>query len=341
MSSELVGFHFAQPHWLWLCLIPLLLWLLPPGRRQRKERQSRLQQYADPHLLPHLYLPPQTDQRGQRSRLWAWSLLWWLGILAMAGPRWDYTEVSVFQPGSDVVILFDLSRSMEAADMKPSRLARARQEVEDLLNLEPNIRIGLIAFATVAHVVSPITEDTHTLRHVLPSLGSHLVQLQGSHLSEALDRAHKLFAGQPAGNSRAVLLISDGDFAEPELEQAVRKLRRQGVQFYVLGVGTEDGGYVPDDQGDWLRDKNGNRVVSRLDEGQLQELARAGDGLYLRADYRDSDSQQLLQRIRDDAPPMLENNPVRIWQERYYLLVGLMLFLLLLRFRQGRGVLRR
>lgn len=339
MPSEPIGFHFVQPFWLWAMLVPVLVWLLPPGRRTRRLQEQRLKVYADAHLMPHLLIRGGIDRNSVRRYLRTWTWIWLLGCLAMAGPRWDYHEIEVFQPGSEVVILLDLSRSMDAVDVKPSRLARARQEIEDFLDLNPGIRVGLIAFATVSHVVAPITEDMQTLRHLLPSLSPSLIQLQGSRLSGALERARILFAGQPPGNSQAVLLISDGDFNEPGLEEEVAHLREAGIRFYVLGIGTPQGGSIPGDQGGWLQDMYGKRVVSHLEESKLEALARAGEGFYRQADYRDDDTQALFERIRADAPPRLERNPIRIWYERYVLLVAVMLILLLSLFRRGRGVL--
>ena len=339
LPIEPVGFHFAQPFWLWLMLVPIVVWLLPPGRRARRLQELRLKSYAEPHLMPHLLIRGGIDRDSVRRYLRAWTWIWLLGCIALAGPRWDYHEIEVFQPGSDVVVLLDLSRSMEAMDVKPSRLARARQEIEDLLDMNPGARVGLIAFATVSHVIAPITEDMQTLRHLLPSLSPSLIQLQGSRLSGALERARILLAGQPPGNSKAVLLLSDGDFNEPELEQEVARLRAAGIRLYVLGIGLTQGSSIPGPQGGWLQDAYGQRVVSRLEEDKLQALARAGDGFYRQADYRDDDTQALLERIRADAPPRLERNPLRIWHERYMWLVAVMLFLLLSLFRRGRGVL--
>jgi Ca-activated chloride channel homolog len=334
MFSYINAFHFAQPAWLWGLLMIPLVWLYLRRHRNLRRENERLRVYADSHLLPHLLVRAATDSQRERRSLRRWSLLWLLGCLALAGPRWDFNDVEVFQPGSDLVILLDLSRSMEATDVKPSRLARARQEIDDLLELNPGIRTGLIAFATIAHVVSPITEDSQTLRHLLPSLSPALIQLQGSRLSEALERARVLFAGQPSGNSQAILLISDGDFAEPDLEAKVRQLRSAGITLYILGVGTEQGASLPAARGGVLQDQQGRPVLSRLEETKLRALAAAGQGLYVRADYRDDDSHALLARIRADAPPRLEENPIRIWQERYVWLVGLMMLIMLGWFRR-------
>ena len=341
MPLEPTGFHFAQPVWLWALFVPLMLWLMPPGRKARREVQQRLRRYAEPHLLPHLLVAAREDESRRRHRLALWSGLWVLGIIAMAGPRWNYTDITVFQPGSDLIIVFDLSRSMEAIDVKPSRLARARQEVEDLINLnQGSVRIGMIAFATVAHVIAPITEDSYALRHLLPSLSTNLLQLQGSRFISALDRAHRLFAGQPPGNSRAILLISDGDFDEPAIEESVSRLRAEGIKLYVLGVGSVEGSSVAGPRGSWLEDGKGQRVISRLEESSLKALAQLGGGFYRRADYRDTDTQEILAQIQKDAPTQLERNPLRMWHEHFYLLVLIMMGFLIPRFRRGRSAMR-
>ncbi len=328
--------HFAQPIWLWALLVPLLVWLWP--RRTRSfSQQARLQRYADAHLLPHLILagPSQT-----RFRRWLslWSLLWCLGVVAMAGPRLGYSDVDLYRPGTNLVILLDLSRSMQVADVKPTRLARARQEIEDLLDSSRGMRVGLIAFASVAHVVAPITEDSDTLRNLLPSISTELVRWQGSRLSQALEKARRLLGGQPKDSAHAVLLISDGDFPEPGLQRHVALLHSEGIPVHVLGVGTLEGGPVPGEDGGWVRGNNGRPVISRLDEQGLQRLAEAGGGLYRRADFRDQDTRNMLERVMAEGRPTADREGTqRVWNERYHLLVLLMLAGLLWWYRQAGG----
>ncbi len=326
--------HFAQPIWLWALLVPLLVWLWP-RRNKSFSQQARLQRYADAHLLPHLILagPSQT-----RFRRWLslWSLLWCLGVVAMAGPRLGYSDVDLYRPGTNLVILLDLSRSMQVADVKPTRLARARQEIEDLLDSSRGMRVGLIAFASVAHVVAPITEDSDTLRNLLPSISTELVRWQGSRLSQALEKARRLLGGQPKDSAHAVLLISDGDFPEPGLQRHVALLHSEGIPVHVLGVGTLEGGPVPGEDGGWVRGNNGRPVISRLDEQGLQRLAEAGGGLYRRADFRDQDTRNMLERVMAEGRPTADREGTqRVWNERYHLLVLLMLAGLLWWYRQA------
>lgn len=329
-----LSFHFAEPLWLWALLVPLLVWVWPRRGRARAQ-DTRLDRYADAHLLPHLILGGPSRAKFTRW-LTLWSLLWSLGAVAMAGPRLGYTDVSLYRPGTNLVILLDLSRSMEVTDVKPSRLARARQEIEDLLDRSPGMRVGLIAFASVSHVVSPITEDDETLRHLLPSISTDLVRWQGSRLSQALERAQRLLSGQPKDSSHALLLISDGDFAETGLVRQVALLREQGVPLHVLGIGTAQGGRVPAADGGWVRGRNRQPVISRLDERGLRSLADAGGGLYRQADFRDDDTVAFLEQVAAEGRPHAEQEGTqRIWNERYHLLVLVMMYLLLRWYRRS------
>ena len=334
------SFHFAQPFWFWALLMPLpvALWL---WRSAARAARGPVHRYADPHLLPHLTGTRELRTRERWGRFLLWSLLWSLLVTAMAGPRWDYTDVRLFHPGNNLLILLDISRSMQVGDTAPNRLARARQEIQDLIQHNRQVRLGLIAFASVPHVLSPITEDTQTLLNSLPALATDLTQLQGSRLLPAIDRAENLLAGLAEGSGRAILLISDGDFDEPGLEERVRDLAAEGIHLHALGIGSEEGGPVPGRGGGWLTDRGGQAIVSRLDEQRLERLAEAGGGLYRRADYREEDSAALLQAAAvARLPAEASDERTRIWNERFYLPLLLVMVLLLPRFR-GRGGGRR
>jgi Ca-activated chloride channel family protein len=332
------GFHFAHPAWLFalLGLIPVLGWLIFSVVRPRKGATHR---YADEHLLPHLTGVRELDVNERWSRYSRWALLWTLLVLAIAGPRWDFTDIEAFSPANDLVILIDISRSMNVADVAPSRLARARQEVQDLVQLNKELRIGLIAFASVPLVVAPITEDSQSLLNAMPAVTSDLANLKGSRLGAALDRASQLLgAGSPDGG-RSILLISDGDFDESGLVERVRELAAKGIVVHTLGIGTAGGGPIPDQagHGDLLRDPSGKIIESRLNERLLSQLATAGGGLYQQADFRDQDSRNIL-KLAAGGPgtPTQTQQKTRVWNERFYWLLLPLLLLLLPYFRQRR-----
>ena len=313
------GFHFEQPIWFWglLALIPVAIWL---WRSAAKAARGPIHRYADPHLLPHLTGTRDLKTTERWGRFLRWSILWSLLIIAMAGPRWDFEDVRLFHPGNNLLILLDISRSMQVDDVAPSRLGRARQEIQDLILQNRQVRLGLIAFASVPHVLSPITEDTFTILNALPALSTDLARLQGSRLHQALDRAEGLLGSLPEDSARSILLISDGDFDEPELVERIGKLAEQGIRLHVLGIGTEEGARVPAQQGGWIHDRTGQPIRSSLNEALLKELAEAGQGRYLLADYRDQDTEEILEAAAvTRLPPEAGDERTRIWNERYYL----------------------
>ncbi|MEN8129412.1 MAG: VWA domain-containing protein, partial [Pseudomonadota bacterium] len=271
--------HFASPHWLWalLLLVPVAVWLM---KTVRKSGNTRIKDYADAHLLPHLLGTQERETRGKVRHFIFLTLLWVPLVLAMAGPRWDYKEVQLFSSQNSLVVILDISRSMRVADVQPSRFSRARQELEDLLHQAQSLRIGLIAFASVAHVISPVTEDLSSIRRILPALSTDLVRLQGSRLATALERAAQLIKGQSKEGGRALLIISDGDFSEPGLEDRIKAFSEQGIRVHVLGIGTPAGGWVPEPDKPNRAQVPWKPVLSRLDESQLNRLANAGRGLY-------------------------------------------------------------
>ena len=337
MTELLAAFHFSEPAWLWALLlcVPVAGWLLL--FRHLTGNNDRIQQYADAHLLPHLLGRSTASSSTQWQRYARWAGLWTLLVLAMSGPRWGFTDVQLFRPGTNLLILMDISQSMQVADVRPSRMARARQEVEDLLNENRGVRVGLIGFASVAHVVSPVTEDMQGIHRVLSALDTSLVRLQGSRLLYALERAQQLLAGQPAESVNSILIITDGDFDEPGLEQRLKELAATGIRVHVLGVGTPEGDAVPSQGRDspWIMNRTGQPVNSSLNEPLLKSLAKAGNGLYLRADYRERDTGEILAEVKAQALPGRDRDErTRVWNERYYWLAGLALLLLLPLFRR-------
>ncbi|MET0066106.1 MAG: VWA domain-containing protein [Candidatus Thiodiazotropha sp.] len=329
------GFHFARPEWLYalLAMIPVLAWLIFSVIRPQK---GALHRYADNHLLPHLTGVRELDVHEHWSRFTRWGFLWALLVVALSGPRWDFTDIEAFSPASDLVILMDISRSMNVSDTPPSRLARARQEVQDLVMMNDKLRIGLIAFASVPHVVSPITEDSQSILNALPAVTSDIANLKGSRLGAALDRAKQLL-GEKSDHSRAILLISDGDFDEPGLEEKIASLHQEGITLHTLGIGTPGGGPVPLNPGksDLIRTPQGEIIISRLGSQTLQQLAQQGGGTYQQADFRDQDSRRVLDLASGrSGTPTRSQEKTRIWKERFYWLLLPLMLLLLPRFRR-------
>jgi Ca-activated chloride channel family protein len=335
------GLHLAAPAWLLALLVIPAIAFWQHRVRRRVPAAQREREYADAVLLPHLSGEATTRRIGFWPSIIGWTVPWVLVVVALAGPRWDYALVQVFAPGANLVVLLDISRSMETADTTPTRLARARQEIEDLLNRADGVRIGLIAFATVADVVTPITDDKDAVRRALPALSPDLVRLQGSRPSHAIARARELLGTQPGDGTRNVLLVSDGDFQDLELDAEISQLREQGIRLHALGIGTPEGGPVPGPRGGALPDRGGAPVVSRLNAALLQMLATQTGGVYETASYRDDDARAILRATLAGAKARrIEDERTRVWHEPFWWLIGPAALWLLLEFRR-RAPLRR
>ena len=333
------GLHLAAPAWL------LLLALIPVvGAWQRRARRlepvaRRERDYAEAALMPHLTGTARTGAAGAWGRLLAWTVPWTLTVVAMAGPRWGYEQVQVFEPGAALVVLLDISRSMEAGDVAPSRLARARQEIEDLLSAAKGLRVGLVAFASVATVVAPVTDDTETIRRTLPALGPDLVRLQGSRPAQGIARGRQLLATQPPHAAKNLLLVSDGDFQDLELDAEVAALRDQGIRLHVLAIGTPQGAPVIGPQGRPLLERSGVPVVSKLNATLLGTIAAQTGGEYRAADYRDDDVRAIASAAATGGEARKAGDErLRVWHEPFWWLVGPAALWLLLEFRRRATV---
>lgn len=331
---ELNNFHFENILWFWGLLAIPIVWMAYCFFYFRSSNLSRLETFIDKALLPHLLISKGKEQNTIWKSLFLWSTLWMLLIAALAGPRWDYREIETFLPNQNLLILFDLSRSMDVDDVKPSRLIRARQKIEDILNLAQGIKIGLIAFAATPHMIAPLTDDTETLRNLLPALDTDLVYNQGSKLSSALIMASRLLEAVP-GNNKSLLIITDGGFEDSSAITMAHDLAQKGFAINTMGVGTEEGGPVPDGKGNHMK-KQGKMVIAKLENDKLLEISRVGNGQYLQMHYSDEDVRTLLNQIREKSKAEEKvSQKIRQWEERFYIFILPLMAIVLFWFRKG------
>ncbi|MGB0719477.1 MAG: VWA domain-containing protein [Bdellovibrionales bacterium] len=333
------SFNFAQGAWLWgLAVLPVIWLLFALFYRGHGSTAQKLKDFADPHLIPHLLEDGESIDK-KTGRPWKalalWSLLWILGVLALAGPRWDFTTVKAFAPSSQLVIVLDMSRSMDAADVKPSRLARARQEIEDILNAGAGTNIALIAFDAAPHMITPLSDDVSSIRRLLPSLTSEIVYSQGADLAAALDMAAGMLESA-SGTNKHVLVLSDGEFesSDAALYRATQRLSKAGARLHGFGFGSGEGAPIPDGKGGLVKDGSGRTVMTRLNEERFKRLVQDGGGLYRRASYLSDDTNALLSQVRTPgAAADKAQKTTMFWEERFYifLLPALLLFLPFLR----------
>lgn len=278
-------FHFLRPWWL-LALPALVLWL----RYRPRRRASGWDALCDARLAPHVLAVARTGQ----DRLHAWTLptAALLAVLALAGPAWERTPLPVFRDTAALVILLDLSRSMDAADVSPSRLTRARFKIDDILQRRRSGLTALVVYAGAAFTVTPLTDDARNILAQLPVLATDLMPVAGSRADLAIDRAADLLrqAGVRGGD---VLLVTDG-VTPDERVAALRAIDRGNLRLSVLAVGTDAGAPIPDGRGGFLADARGTPALARLPRDALAQLARRGGGAFLVAGPDDRDRDALL-----------------------------------------------
>jgi Ca-activated chloride channel family protein len=280
-------FHFLRPEW--LAALPFVL-LATLALARRKLAPGSWQRVVSPALLPYVLSAKPT--RGLTYRWWLLALGGVLATLALAGPTWNRIEQPVFRSEQAVVVALDLSRSMDAQDVAPSRLTRARLKIIDILAERQSGQTALVVFSSNAFTVTPLTTDTDTVAALVNSLSTDIMPSRGSYPVAAIRKGQQLLeqAGAVFGE---VLLITDGG-TSPEAEDAAGDLVDAGFTLSVLGVGTSDGAPIPRAGGGFVTDRSGNIAVPRLAKDQLRRLAAAGHGRYETMTTDNSDIKALL-----------------------------------------------
>lgn len=327
----LSDFHFLRPWWL-LALLGLagILWRL--ARRQTGARDWA--DYCDEALMPYVLIGSASRQ--SRLPLWLTGLTGFIAILALAGPAWERLPTPVFRNLSAMVIVLDLSWAMEANDVKPNRLERARFKIDDLLKARKDGQTALLAYAGDAFVVTPLTDDAATIAAQLTALSPQIMPVQGTRLDLGLAAAGRLLqqAGQKTGD---VLVLTAGEDVASATTAASR-LKSQGYRVSLIGVGSREGAPIPLAEGGFLKDSDGKMLLSRLDIKALWDLAQAGGGVYRTLDAGSADTDAVLEFVDRRAEADQQSGQdvhVDQWRDGGIWLLPLLIPLAALGFRRG------
>ena len=324
-------FHFLRPLWL-LALLPAFVasgWLY-----YHQKRSGSWEHVISADLLPLLldHIPVK-----QRRTLPLLALIGWLlGSLSMAGPTWEQTPLPVHKQESALVVLFDLSPSMLAQDLKPNRLTRARLKLIDLLQQRQEGTTALVAYAGETFIVSPLTDDADTLAALVPALDPNIMPSRGSNVEAAVEQSIELMfnAGVTQGD---LLLITDGIplSARDTLSETIRNMG--DFRLSILGVGTKDGAPIPLGSQGFAKDSNGSIVIPRLDTASLKKLTHHLGGRYSNLTADDTDIKRLSGgfSVEPGAPGKQLERTFDTWKDQGYWAVLPLLFILLLAFRRG------
>lgn len=326
---DFAEFHFIRPYLL-LTLIPTIVILVL--LLKNKLNQGNWSAVCDAELLPFIL----QEKPAHRSRwtLFAGACSSLLAIIALAGPAWERLPLPVFRNDAALVIVLDLSRSMDATDIKPSRLAMARYKITDILKRRKDGQTALLVYAGDAFTVTPLTEDNDTIMSQISALTTNIMPSQGSDTVLALERAIELLK-QTGLQKGEILLVTDGvDFAKTV--DRVESLATYHLS--ILGVGTAEGAPIKDSQGGFVKDGQGTIIVPKLNSHELSRLSLKGNGLYQSISSDDSDIDALLSYLNSPVEKEGDENSnllIDQWDEKGHWLVLLVLPLAALSFRKG------
>jgi len=317
-------FRFASPEWLYLLiLIPLLIGIYLWATRNYRRR---LTQFGNPETVGGL-MPEASPKRIRHKFVLCITALALL-VVAAARPQFGAKLKEVSREGIELMLAVDVSNSMLAQDFQPNRLERTKYAIGRLLGNLNQDHVGLIAFAGDAYVQLPITADYVTARNFTNQLSPDMVSKQGTAIGAAIDLAINSFSSQSKG-SRVLVIVSDGENHEDDPFSAAQRAAEKGIAIYTIGIGTPEGAPIRIGN-DFLKDSDGNMVVTKLDEASLEKIALQTGGAYIRSTPQSLGLQEIVDKINETEKTRFKTSVYEEYNEQYQYLIAISLLLLLL-----------
>ena len=320
---------FASYRFLWLLLlVPLIpaLYALALALRKR-----RIRRFGDPKMVA-LLMPHYSRAKGW-VRLILFTLAFFFFVIGLSRPQIGAKLSERQTKGAEIMICLDVSNSMLAQDYTPCRLERAKLAISSLVDKLHDDRIGLIIFAGSSFVQLPVTTDYVSAKMFLSSIDAGSVPVQGTAIGDAIHTAMKSFSAQ-SEKSRVIILISDGENHEDDAVAAAKEAAQAGIRIYTVGVGSAAGQPIPVD-GELLRDKDGNIVVTHLDEKTLRQIAEAGGGAYIQAGNEEFGLNPIINDIRAMEGELFSSVVFEEYDEQYMYFFAIALILLVIEMLVG------
>ena len=318
-------FKFANPNALFLYI--LLLLVVGVYLYASYRRKSALRKYGNPELLAALM--PEVSNHRPQIKFWITFVALCFMVLLIARPQFGSKVETVKRHGIETVIALDISNSMLAEDVAPNRLEKSKNIISKLVDSFEDDKVGLIVFAGDAFIQLPITSDFISAKMFLESINPGLITRQGTNIKAAIDMATRSFTPRE-GVGKAVIIITDGENHEGGAIEAAKAAAEKGMSVYVMGVGSPEGSPIPTGRNDFRRDKEGNVIVTKLNEKMCQEIAAAGNGVYIRIDNTNN-AQKILQKEIDKlAKADIETAVYSEYDEQFQAMAWIAFVLLLL-----------
>lgn len=322
----MVDFRYPLAFLLYFLLGALLL----TGWLTRGRRRQEIEQWGNEKVRNRLFsrINPGAGQWKQRLRWWALAIL----IFALSGPQIGTKLTEVKREGVDIIVALDISSSMTAEDVKPSRLQKAKFEISRLIGRLKGDRIGIVVFAGTSHLYLPMTGDYDAAELFVDAVDSDMIQTQGTALADALEMAISSFT-EESEKYRVLVLVTDGEDHEGRAVEMAKAAAQSGIIIHTVGVGTVAGSLIPvfserGDRIDYKKDRKGKLVTSILNEPMLNELAMLGGGVFVRFDNRGGSMDDVLEMIHAMEKRTLKTHEHSQFEDRYqiFLACALLLF---------------
>lgn len=319
-------FKFANPQALFLYILLLIIVVI--FFMAQHKRKKALLRYGTPELLGTLM--PEVSSFRPALKFWITFTALCFMVLLLARPQFGTKMETVTRKGIETIIALDISNSMLAEDVAPNRLEKSKNIISKLVDGFVDDKIGLIVFAGEAFVQLPITNDFISAKMFLESINPDLIVRQGTNIKAAIDMATRSFTPNE-GVGKAIIIITDGENHETGAKEAAKAAAEKGMMVYVMGVGSPEGTPIPVGRsGDFRRDKEGNVIVTKLNEQMCQEIAAAGNGVYIRIDNTNN-AQRILQKEMDKlAQADMETTIYSEYNEQFMVMAWIAFILLLL-----------
>jgi Ca-activated chloride channel family protein len=328
-------FRFANPsafYWLWLIPIVIAVTLFF-GQKAKRQIQKALGERVAPFLTASVSI---------KKRFWKLALqllALFFFVIALARPQMGQSKQEVHSEGVELMMVLDVSDSMMAEDVKPNRLEQMKTEMAKLIDLMPGNRVGIVAFAGSAALLSPLTTDPNALKMYLDSLATTSVSSQGTNFQRALKEAKDAFdhGGVTSDDTnkvtRVILLASDGEDQEPGAVEAAKQLAKDGIRIFSLAYGTEKGAPIPERDGmgflrGYKKDRGNQTVLTTVHGEALRELAQMGQGSFYFATFGGNQLHKIVDDINHLQKAQFESEFAVQYDERFQIFVGLGLILL-------------
>ena len=324
-------FRFAHPEYLYaLAVVPVIIILFIVMRVMKRKAWK---QFGDSSLLTQL--APSVSKGKPVVKMILYCIAFSLLVVGLANPQIGTKLEEVKREGVDVIIALDVSNSMKAQDIKPDRLERSKQAISRFIDKLENDRIGIIVFAGQAYVQLPITTDFNAAKLFLSTIDTDIIPTQGTAIGTAIDLALQSFVGED-NKHKALVIITDGENHEDDAVEAAKKANEAGVIIHTIGMGSPDGAPIPvfhnGVQVDFMKDQDGNTVITKLDQTGLEKIAAEGKGIFVRASTSDDGLETIMKEIGKMDKKSFGTKQFSNYEDRFQYFIGAALLLLIIEF---------